>query len=97
MVRLALPELVKVNDNYLTRSPPAIKDKSTLNDDALKTLAEITGDEDVAKEVIGAAKAPTGQDISPVDLINIEAFAKRSSRRRYRTSLHNYFDRRCRR
>ena len=87
------PELVKViNDNYLyAKLALAIKDKSTLNDDALKTLAEITGDEDVAKEVIGAAKASMGQDISPVDLINIEAFAKRViSLAEYRTSLHNY-------
>ena len=87
------PELVKViNDNYLyAKLALAIKDKSTLNDDALKTLAEITGDEDVAKEVIGAAKASMGQDISPVDLVNIEAFAKRViSLAEYRTSLHNY-------
>ena len=87
------PELVKViNDNYLyAKLARAIKDKSTLNDDALKSLAEITGDEDVAKEVIGAAKASMGQDISPVDLVNIEAFAKRViSLAEYRTSLHNY-------
>jgi len=87
------PELVKViNDNYLyAKLALAIKDKSTLNDDALKSLAEITGDEDVAKEVIGAAKSSMGQDISPVDLINIEAFAKRViSLAEYRTSLHNY-------
>ena len=47
-----------------------IKDKATLTDDALPTLKEITGDEDKAKEVIEAAKASMGQDISPVDLIN---------------------------
>ena len=87
------PELVKiVNDNYMyARLALVIKDKSTLTDDALSALKEITGDEDNAKEVIEAAKASMGQDISPVDLVNIEAFAKRViSLAEYRTSLHNY-------
>jgi nucleolar protein 56 len=89
------PELVKVvNDNYMyARLALVIKDKATLTDDALPTLKEITGDEDKAKEVIEAAKASMGQDISPVDLINIEAFAKRViSLAEYRTSLHNYLN-----
>jgi nucleolar protein 56 len=87
------PELVKViNDNYLyAKLALAIKDKSTLTSDGLKMLAEITGDEDKAKEVIEAAKASMGQDISPVDLVNIEAFAKRViSLAEYRKSLHEY-------
>ena len=73
------PELVKViNDNYrYARIALAVKDKATLTSDGLKMLAEITGDEDKAKEVIEAAKASMGQDISPVDLVNIEAFANR--------------------
>jgi len=89
------PELVKVvNDNYMyARLALVIKDKATLTDDALPALKEITGDEDKAKEVIEAAKASMGQDISPVDLINIEAFAKRViSLAEYRTSLHNYLN-----
>jgi nucleolar protein 56 len=90
-----VPELVKVvNDNYMyARLALVIKDKATLTDDALPALKEITGDEDKAKEVIEAAKASMGQDISPVDLINIEAFAKRViSLAEYRTSLHNYLN-----
>ena len=68
-----------------------MKDKATLTSDGLKMLAEITGDEDKAKEVIEAAKASMGQDISPVDLVNIEAFAKRViSLAEYRKSLHEY-------
>jgi nucleolar protein 56 len=87
------PELVKViNDNYMyARVALAVKDKATLTSDGLKMLAEITGDEDKAKEVIEAAKASMGQDISPVDLVNIEAFAKRViSLAEYRKSLHEY-------
>jgi nucleolar protein 56 len=70
-----------------------IKDKATLTDEAMPALKEITGDEDKAKEVIEAAKASMGQDISPVDMINIESFAKRViSLAEYRTSLHNYLN-----
>ena len=59
----------------------------------MPALKEITGDEDKAKEVIEAAKASMGQDISPVDMINIESFAKRViSLAEYRTSLHNYLN-----
>ena len=87
------PELVKViSDNYTyARVALAVKDKATLTSDGLKTLTEIIGDEDKAKEVIEAAKASMGQDISPVDLVNIEAFAKRViSLAEYRKSLHEY-------
>ena len=87
------PELVKViGDNYTyARVALAVKDKSTLTSDGLKMLTEITGDEDKAKEVIEAAKASMGQDISPVDLVNIEAFATRViSLAEYRKSLHEY-------
>jgi nucleolar protein 56 len=83
-----------VNDNYMyARLALVIKDKATLTDEAMPALKEITGDEDKAKEVIEAAKASMGQDISPVDMINIESFAKRViSLAEYRTSLHNYLN-----
>jgi len=54
-------------------------------------LEEITGDEDKAREIVDAAKASMGQDISPIDLINIETFAKRViSLAEYRLQLHAY-------
>mmetsp|Transcript_20310 Transcript_20310/g.32924 ORF Transcript_20310/g.32924 Transcript_20310/m.32924 type:complete len:491 (-) Transcript_20310:460-1932(-) len=87
------PELVKViADNYMyARCALFVKDKSTLTLESLEGLKEITGDEEKAKEVIEAAKASMGQDISPVDLVNIEAFAKRViSLAEYRKSLHQY-------
>ncbi len=89
------PELVKIiADNYMyCRCALAIKDKATLSDGHLAALAEITGDEDKAKEVIEAAKASMGQDISPVDMMNIESFAKRVIKlAEYRTNLHNYLN-----
>ena len=54
-------------------------------------LEEIVGDEDKAREIVDAAKASMGQDISPIDLINIETFAKRViSLAEYRLQLHAY-------
>lgn len=73
------PELVKiVPDNYMyARVCLAVKDKSNLGEDKIPEITEIVGDEDKAKEVVEAAKMSMGQDISPIDLMNIEAFAKR--------------------
>eukprot|EP01018_Ginkgo_biloba_P007513 Gb_05243 [translate_table: standard] len=87
------PELVKiVNDNYIyARAAKFVKDKSTLSDDSLPELTDITGDEDKAKDIIEAAKASMGQDISPIDLINIEQFAQRViDLSEYRKQLHSY-------
>ncbi|CAH1419108.1 unnamed protein product [Lactuca virosa] len=73
------PELVKiVNDNYLyAKLAKFIEDKSELSEDKLSGLVDILGDEDKAKEVVEAAKASMGQDLSPVDLINVKMFAQR--------------------
>ena len=66
-----------------------MKDKATPTTDGLKKLTEIIGDEDKAKEVIDAAKVH-GPGHLPVDLVNIEAFAKRViSLAEYRKSLHS--------
>jgi nucleolar protein 56 len=83
-----------IADNYMyCRCALAIKDKATLSDGHVSALAEITGDEDKAKEVVEAAKASMGQDISPVDMMNIESFAKRVIKlAEYRTNLHNYLN-----
>eukprot|EP00271_Cylindrocystis_brebissonii_P019880 TRINITY_DN6312_c0_g3_i1.p1 TRINITY_DN6312_c0_g3~~TRINITY_DN6312_c0_g3_i1.p1 ORF type:complete len:541 (+),score=156.95 TRINITY_DN6312_c0_g3_i1:830-2452(+) len=87
------PELVRVvNDNYLyAKVARFVKDKSSLKDESLDELTEIIGEEDKAKEVIEAAKASMGQDISPIDLINIEMFASRViDLVEYRRNLHSY-------
>jgi nucleolar protein 56 len=52
------------------------QDKSTLGEDKLEALADIVGDEDKARSVLEAAKTSMGQDISPIDLVNVEAFAR---------------------
>jgi nucleolar protein 56 len=88
------PELVKVvPDNYqYSRVALAIGDKAALSEASLPALSEALGGDDArAKDVLDAARASMGQDISPVDLVNIETFAKRViSLAEYRHNLAAY-------
>ncbi|KAM1736946.1 hypothetical protein ACFX12_015239 [Malus domestica] len=87
------PELVKiVNDNYLyAKVSKYIKDKSTLSEDNLSDLTDLVGDEDKAKEIIEAAKASMGQDLSPLDLMNVQQFAQKvMDLAEYRKRLYDY-------
>ncbi|KAL5998202.1 snoRNP complex protein nop56 [Asimina triloba] len=87
------PELVKiVNDNYLyARAAKFVEDKSQLTDDKIPGLADILGDEDKAKEIVEAAKSSMGQDLSPIDLINVQQFAQRvMDLAEYRKKLYEY-------
>ncbi|XP_010534767.1 PREDICTED: nucleolar protein 56 [Tarenaya hassleriana] len=87
------PELVKiVNDNYLyARVAKIIEDKSKLSEEHIPMLTEVLGDEDKAKEVVEAGKASMGQDLSPVDLINVQNFAQRvMDLSEYRKKLYDY-------
>ncbi|KAG8044499.1 hypothetical protein GUJ93_ZPchr0941g14200 [Zizania palustris] len=70
MVSWHFPELVKiVNDNYIyAKLAKYIVNKSELAEKDIPVLADLIGDEDKAKEVVEAAKASMGQDLSPVDL-----------------------------
>lgn len=89
------PELVKiVPDNYLyARVALVVKDKGTLTEEKLPELTEVLADEAKAQEVLDAAKASMGQDISAIDLINIEMFARRViSLAEYRQKLHTYLN-----
>ncbi|KFK35536.1 hypothetical protein AALP_AA4G003300 [Arabis alpina] len=87
------PELVKiVNDNYMyARVSKMIEDKSKLTDDHIPMLTEVLGDEDKAKEVVEAGKASMGQDLSPIDLINVQTFAQKvMDLADYRKKLYDY-------
>ncbi|XP_042039379.1 nucleolar protein 56-like [Salvia splendens] len=87
------PELVKiVNDNYLyAKVAKYVDDKAQLSEDKLSGLTDIVGDEDIAKEIIEAAKASMGQDLSPIDLINVKQFAQRvMDLAEYRKKLYDY-------
>ncbi|XP_044487067.1 nucleolar protein 56-like [Mangifera indica] len=87
------PELVKiVNDNYLyAKVVKLIEDKSKLSDDIIPPLIDILGDEDKAKEIVEAGKASMGQDLSAVDLINVQMFAQKvMNLSEYRKKLYEY-------
>jgi len=90
----AFPELGRVvADHYqYSRVCLAVGDKSALGDADVERLAPLLGDdEERAKEVVEAARMSMGQDVSPVDLANIEAFAKRViGLAEYRQSLGVY-------
>ncbi|ONK78471.1 uncharacterized protein A4U43_C02F19120 [Asparagus officinalis] len=87
------PELAKiVNDNYLyAKIAKLVQNKSELSEEHIPQLADILGDEDKAKEVVEAAKASMGQDLSPLDLINVQQFAQRvMDLAEYRKNLYEY-------
>ncbi|XP_020157816.1 uncharacterized protein [Aegilops tauschii subsp. strangulata] len=87
------PELVKiVNDNYLyAKLAKFVANKSDLSEKDIPALADLIGDEDKAKEIVEAAKASTGQDLSPVDLINVQQFAQRvMNLSEYRKNIYEY-------
>lgn len=79
------PELVKiVPDNYqYAQVVGLIQDKSSLRDKAndeenIEKLAEILDDDTVrARNVIDGARTSMGQDIAPIDLLNVINFADR--------------------
>ncbi|KAK2977906.1 hypothetical protein RJ640_002956 [Escallonia rubra] len=68
------PELVKIVNDYYRYAKVAnyVENKLELSDDKLSGLTEIVGDEDTAKEIVEAAKASMGQDLSPVDLVIVK-------------------------
>ncbi|VAH42725.1 unnamed protein product [Triticum turgidum subsp. durum] len=87
------PELVKVvNDNYLyAKLAKFVANKSDLSEKDIPALADLIGDEDKAKEIVEAAKASMGQDLSPVDLINVQQFAQRvMNLSEYRKNIYEY-------
>ncbi|XP_026323044.1 nucleolar protein 56 [Hyposmocoma kahamanoa] len=73
------PELISiVPENHLyTKCAEYIKDRKTLSEESVEPLTEILGDSEKAQAIIDASKMSMGMDISPVDLINIQMFAKR--------------------
>ncbi|KAG0713450.1 Nucleolar protein 56 [Chionoecetes opilio] len=87
------PELAKVvTDNYLySKCAHYIKDRKNLSEESLPALEEITMDSATGQAILDAARMSMGMDISPIDLMNIERFAKRvSSLSEYRKQLAQY-------
>lgn len=87
------PELIKiVTDNIqYARVVGIIKNKSSLSEETLPALNEILLDDEMAKDVLDAARSSMGTDISDVDLININMFSSRVVQlAEYRAELHRY-------
>jgi nucleolar protein 56 len=87
------PELVKiVPDNYLfAKVAHYIKDRKNLNEESVAALEEILMDSGKATSIIEASKMSMGMDISEIDLMNIEMFAKRVvNLSEYRKQLSEY-------
>nr|WCZ58401.1 nucleolar protein 56 [Paratrimastix eleionoma] len=87
------PELSKiVEDNILfAHLVIAIKSRSTLTDESVEMLSEITKDAAMAKEIINASKISMGYDLSDIDCKNVEQFARRVvALADYRESLRTY-------
>lgn len=88
------PELARVvPDAYqYARLVKVMGDKSKLGDGDLNSIAELLdGNETLARNVLDAARASMGTDISPIDLINILNFADRVIHLyEYRKSLQAY-------
>nr|CAB3495934.1 unnamed protein product [Digitaria exilis] len=87
------PELVKiVNDNYIyAKLAKFIVNKSDLAEKDIPALSDIVGEVEKAKEIVEAAKASMGQDLSPIDLINVQQFAQRvMNLSEYRKNLYEY-------
>lgn len=87
------PELVKiVPDNYMyAKVAHHIKDRKNLSDASIPELEEILMDSSKAAGIVNASKMSMGMDISEIDLMNIEMFAKRVvNLSEYRKQLSEY-------
>ncbi|XP_046447712.1 nucleolar protein 56-like [Daphnia pulex] len=87
------PELIKVvPDNYVfAKCAQFIKNRKELSEESLPQLTEIVNDAGIAQSVLDASRSSMGMDISPIDLINIERFAKRVvALAEYRKELQEY-------
>merc|ERR1712063_144832 len=68
-----------------------IKNRKELTDESVPLLEEIVMDNAKAQTILDASRSSMGMDISPVDLINIERFAKRViALAEYRKELQEY-------
>ncbi|XP_062587548.1 nucleolar protein 56-like [Saccostrea cucullata] len=87
------PELVKIiSDNYLyAKVVRLIGNRKEYTDESLEQLEELVMDSGKAQAILDASRSSMGMDISPIDLMNIEAFtAKVISLTEYRKGLADY-------
>ena len=85
-----LRDLVK--DNYVfARCAAYVQDRTTLTEEKMEGLTEITLDEELSQGILTAAKTSMGMDTSAFDMGNIVAFTTRMVKlAEYRKQLHAY-------
>jgi nucleolar protein 56 len=87
------PELVKIIPEHQMYAECVnfIKNKADLSAESVSALEEITKDETKAKQIVDAARASMGTDISEIDMVNVMSFTERViSLTNYRQSLYSY-------
>mmetsp|Transcript_35312 Transcript_35312/g.92343 ORF Transcript_35312/g.92343 Transcript_35312/m.92343 type:complete len:508 (+) Transcript_35312:174-1697(+) len=87
------PELTKiVPDNHeYAKVVQFVKRRSSLSDESVEKLEEILMDSGRAQMVLDASRHSMGMDVSEIDLLNIDSFARRVvSLGEYRKTLHEY-------
>jgi len=87
------PELSRIvsDQTQFARLAKLIRNKENLSEEYSEALTAITGDPDKTKEILDAANASMGQDISEYDMVNIEKFSDRViDLSEYRGKLHLY-------
>ncbi|XP_022344896.1 nucleolar protein 56-like [Crassostrea virginica] len=87
------PELVKIiSDNYLyAKVVRLVGNRKEFTEDSMEQLEELVMDSGKAQAILDASRSSMGMDISPIDLLNIEAFtSKVISLTEYRRGLAEY-------
>jgi nucleolar protein 56 len=87
------PELQQiVKDNMMfAQCAQFLQHKDKMSEEKLPALEEITGDSEMAKQILDAARMSMGTDCSEIDMLNIVSFASRVvDLTKYRQKLHTY-------
>ena len=87
------PELQDIiSDSYIfARLVQFIGARNTLAEKSVQDLTEITMDEAISNQIIDAAKASMGFEVSKIDMLNLSDFAERVIELgKYRRDLSNY-------
>jgi len=86
-------KITKLDNNMYAKLVLFIKEKTSLKEDSIHGLTEITKDEEISRQVFEASRTSMGLDLSEFDLLNIEAFAQRVSKLiDYRKNLYEYME-----
>lgn len=85
-----LNKIVKDNVQY-AKLVKIMGNKTNVNEDMTNAIADVTKDEEIAKEIVATAASSMGTDVSEYDMLNIDQFAKKvADLGDYRKDLYDY-------